>query len=392
MALPQCSISGGRRRLKQGHLWIFRDEVAALSSDTVEAGDLVRVVTDYGYDCGIGFYHPESQIAVRLLRHSDDDITVDFFIQRLQYARTMREHFFHGSTAYRLCFGESDFLPGLIIDRYDQYFALQILSAGMEKRLPLIVEALHQLFPDMQGIIEKNDSRIRDMEGLPRRESVLWGTIPPTVCIEENGIKLYVSLEHGQKTGYFFDQRLNRAATAMIAKNLRVLDCFTNQGGFALNAAHQGAEYCLGVDISQSAIDACNNNALHNSLTNTEFIKADVFTLLKQKAQQGEKWDMVILDPPAFTKSKHTVPQAKRGYADINRQALRLINNGGYLVSSSCSHHISEEIFYSIIHDEAQRINRRLQLVWRGQQSPDHPILLGMPETQYLKFFVFRVW
>lgn len=392
MALPQCIITGGRRRLKQGHLWIFRDEIASLSTESLQAGDLVRVVTDYGYDCGIGFYHPDSQIAVRLLRHNDDALTVDFFTQRLEYARIMREQFFHDSRSYRLCFGESDFLPGLIIDRYDTYFALQTLSAGMEQRLPLILQALQELFPDMQGIIEKNDSRIRDLEGLPRRESVLWGTIPPTVRIKENEINLDVSLEHGQKTGYFFDQRLNRAAIATIAKDLRVLDCFTNQGGFALHAAKANAAICVGVDISQSAIDACTHNAQINNLTNTEFIKADVFTLLKQKAQQGEKWDMVILDPPAFTKSKHTVPQAKRGYADINRQALRLLSNGGYLVSSSCSHHISEDMFFDIIHDEAQRINRRLQLAWRGQQSPDHPILLGMPETQYLKFLVFRVW
>lgn len=392
MALPQCTITGGRRRLKQGHLWIFRDEIASLSTDSLHAGDLVRVVTDYGYDCGIGFYHPNSQIAVRLLRHNEDALTVDFFRQRLDYARTMREQFFHDSRSYRLCFGESDFLPGLIIDRYDTYFALQTLSAGMEQRLPLILQALQELFPDIQGVIEKNDSRIRDLEGLPRRESVLWGTIPPIVRIKENGINLDISLEHGQKTGYFFDQRLNRAAIATIAKDLRVLDCFTNQGGFALHAAKAGAASCMGVDISQSAVDACIRNAQINNLTNTEFIKADVFTLLKQKAQQGEKWDMVILDPPAFTKSKHTVPQAKRGYADINRQALRLLSNGGYLVSSSCSHHISEEMFFDIIHDEAQRINRRLQLVWRGQQSPDHPILLGMPETQYLKFLVFRVW
>lgn len=392
MALPQCTITGGRRRLKQGHLWIFRDEIASLSTDSLQAGDLVRVVTDYGYDCGIGFYHPNSQIAVRLLRHNEDALTVDFFRQRLDYARTMREQFFHDSRSYRLCFGESDFLPGLIIDRYDTYFALQTLSAGMEQRLPLILQALQELFPDIQGVIEKNDSRIRDLEGLPRRESVLWGTIPPIVRIKENGINLDISLEHGQKTGYFFDQRLNRAAIATIAKDLRVLDCFTNQGGFALHAAKAGAASCMGVDISQSAVDACIRNAQINNLTNTEFIKADVFTLLKQKAQQGEKWDMVILDPPAFTKSKHTVPQAKRGYADINRQALRLLSNGGYLVSSSCSHHISEEMFFDIIHDEAQRINRRLQLVWRGQQSPDHPILLGMPETQYLKFLVFRVW
>lgn len=392
MALPQCTITGGRRRLKQGHLWIFRDEIASLSTDSLQAGDLVRVVTDYGYDCGIGFYHPNSQIAVRLLRHNEDALTVDFFTQRLEYARIMREQFFQNSRSYRLCFGESDFLPGLIIDRYDTYFALQTLSAGMEQRLPLILQALQELFPDIQGVIEKNDSRIRDLEGLPRRESVLWGTIPPIVRIKENGINLDISLEHGQKTGYFFDQRLNRAAIATIAKNLRVLDCFTNQGGFALNAAKAGAASCMGVDISQSAVDACIHNAQINDLTNTEFIKADVFTLLKQKAQHGEKWDMVILDPPAFTKSKHTVPQAKRGYADINRQALRLLSNGGYLVSSSCSHHISEEMFFDIIHDEAQRINRRLQLAWRGQQSPDHPILLGMPETQYLKFLVFRVW
>lgn len=391
MQLPVITLKGGRRRLKQGHLWIFRDEIEKPNYE-LEAGSAVRVITDYGYDCGLGFYHPTSQIAVRLLRCHDEALTHSFFEIRLREALQLRERFFPDSAAYRLCFGESDFLPGLIIDRYNDYFSIQVLSAGMEKNIELIKAALITVFPDTKGIIEKNDSRIRDLEGLPRREGVIWGTIEPTVRIEENGIMLDVSIEHGQKTGYFFDQRLNRAAVASVSKGLRVLDCFTNQGGFALNAAKAGALEVMGVDISSAAIDACIKNAETNKLTNARFVKDDVFDMLKRMAQSGEKWDMVILDPPAFTKSKSTIPQAKRGYADINRQALRIINTGGFLVSSSCSHHISEEMFFSIIQDEAQRINRKLKLVWRGMQSPDHPILMGMPETAYLKFLIFEVW
>lgn len=391
MELPIVILKGSRRRLKQGHLWIFRDEIEKPSHE-LEAGSTVRVITDYGYDCGLGFYHPTSQIAIRLLRCHDEALTYTFFENRLREALQLRERFFPHNSAYRLCFGESDFLPGLIIDRYNDYFSIQVLSAGMEKNISMIIEALLHVFPATKGIIEKNDSRIRDLEGLPRREGIVWGTIEPTVRIEENGILLDVSIEHGQKTGYFFDQRLNRAAVASISKGLRVLDCFTNQGGFALNAAKAGALEVVGVDISLSAIDASVNNAAINVLQNTQFVKDDVFDMLKRKAQSGEKWDMVILDPPAFTKSKSTIPQAKRGYSDINRQALKIIEKGGYLVSSSCSHHISEEMFLTIIQDEAQRINRRLKLIWRGMQSPDHPILIGMPETEYLKFLIFEVW
>lgn len=391
MSIPVIVFKGGRKRLKQGHLWIFRDEITG-STDGLSAGDIVRVHTDYGYDCGLGFFHPTSQIAVRLLHCFDEELTQEFIRQRLHNAQKLRERFFPSCTAYRLSFGESDFLPGLILDRYNDYFSMQILSAGMEKNKSLIINSLLELFPSTKGIIEKNDSRTRDLEGLPRNEEFIWGALADNIIIEENGILLNISLEHGQKTGYFFDQRLNRAAVANLSDGLKVLDCFTNQGGFALNAAKAGAVEALGIDISASAIEQCKLNAETNKLSNAKFIKADVFEILKEKAHSGEKWDMVILDPPAFTKSKHTIPQAKRGYSDINRQALKLIEKGGFLVSSSCSHHISEEMFLSIIQDEAQRINRKLKLVWRGMQSPDHPILLGMPETAYLKFLIFEVW
>lgn len=381
-------------RVRGGHLWVFRDEFSSLPD--IPAGSVVRVQTDYGYDLGVGFYHPANQIAVRLLRHSST-VNEEFFAQRIAQALRLRERLFPTEPSYRLVFGESDFLPGLIIDRYHDsssgadYLAAQLLSAGMEAHKQQIVAALRQVLPNVRGIIAKNDSQLRAKEGLPKQEELLFGEIPESIAIQENGVQLALSLLHGQKTGYFLDQRLNRATVAWLAKGLRVLDCFTNQGGFVLNAALGGAHEAVGVDISATAIEACNRNAKLNNLSNCSFVVADVFEYLKEQAQSANKWDMVILDPPAFTKSKANIPQAKRGYAEINRQALKLIPSGGFLVSSSCSHHISEEMLLDVIHEESRRINRRLKLIMRGMQSPCHPIYLPMPETRYLKFFVFEV-
>ncbi|MBL7997201.1 MAG: class I SAM-dependent rRNA methyltransferase [Candidatus Kapabacteria bacterium] len=383
---------GKHHRTRNGHLWVFRDELdtAAIPAD-LPAGTAVRVETSYGYDMGVGFWHPQSQIAVRLLRYNAEPDT-DFFISRLRDALRLRERLFADEPAYRLCFGESDLLPGLIIDRYGDYCAVQHLSAGADLRAGMISDALQAVLPGLRGIIAKNDSQLRTKEGLTRTEQILFGEIPDTLTIRENGVQLDVSLLHGQKTGYFLDQRLNRKTVADYAHGLRVLDCFTNQGGFALNAAHGGAAETTGVDISADAIERCRHNANLNGFGQCTFIVADVFDYLKEQAQGGAQWDMVILDPPAFTKSKAAIPQAKRGYAEINRQALKLIPPGGFLVSSSCSHHITEEMLMEVITHESRRINRRLKLVHRGMQSPCHPIYLHMPETAYLKFFVFEVW
>lgn len=369
---------------------MYRDEIAELPD--IPAGSCVRVETDYGYDFGVAFFHPSSQIAARLLRHNREP-DAEFFTERFRYALELRQRLFPKSNAYRLVFGESDFLPGLIVDRYGDYCAIQTLSAGMERFFPEIVQGLRTILPSARGIIAKNDSRIRLLEGLPLEEHVAWGEIPEIVEFEENGVRLLVSLREGQKTGYFFDQRLNRITVQSLSKGLRVLDCFCNQGGFALNAALGGAEHARGIDSSIHAIEACKRNANANGLEDrTSWIQADVFSALKEYAAAGDRWDMVILDPPAFAKSKHSVKQALRGYAEINRQSLKLIAQGGYLVSASCSHHVSEEALRDVVLVESQRINRKLQTIFVGSQSPDHPVLPSMPESRYLKFFVFRVF
>ena len=379
--------ANGHKRVRNGHLWVFRDELAV--HDSIDTGELVRVVTDYDYDLGVGLYHSTSQIAVRLLAAPIfDEVLVE---KRLRAALDMRERLFSPETAYRLVFGESDGLPGLIIDRYGEYCAMQFLSAGMDMRRDMIVSAVRRVLPDLRGIIAKNDSRLRVKEGLPLGTEVLFGDIPPHIDMVENGIRYAVSLSGGQKTGYFLDQRVNRRFVGSLAQNLRVMDCFTNQGGFALNAALGGAREVLGVDSSASAIEACAHNASLNNLSQCSWHVADVFDDLKARVALKESWDMIILDPPAFTKSKAQVSQAKRGYAEINRQALKLITNGGYLVSASCSHHVDDEVLLQVIIEESRRVNRRLTLVYRGGQSPCHPVYLPMPETQYLKFFVFRV-
>ncbi len=380
--------AGAHKRVRNGHPWVFQDELT--ERPAIAAGSVVRVCTDYDYDLGLGFYNAHSQIVVRLL--ATQQVDQAWFEQRLRQAMQLRERLFAPECSYRLVFGESDFLPGLIVDRYGDYLALQMLSAGMDRQRDAIVNALRSVLPEVKGIIAKNDSQLRVREGLPRNTELLYGSIPEHIEMTENGLRFDLSLEAGQKTGYFLDQRLNRQFVKTLSKGLRVLDCFTNQGGFALHAASGGAVDVLGVDSSEQAIAASQRNASLNGLAQCRFEEADVFDFLKAQAAQGAQWDVVILDPPAFTKSKAQIPQAKRGYAEINRQALKLIPAGGYLVSASCSHHISESMLLDIVADEARRINRKLKLVHRGEQSPCHPILLTMPETNYLKFLVFEVW
>ncbi len=375
------------QRIRYGHLWLFSNEVKALPK--ISAGELVNVVNIEGRSFGKAFYNPNSLICGRLLK-TDEEIDQSFFYKRLKIALDLRKRLFPDSDMYRLCFGESDLLPGLIIDRYGDYLAVQILSFGIEVRKSMIVSALVELYPEIKGIIEKNDTRLREIEGLPMESKVLYGEIPDRIVCSEQEIKLEINLLEGQKTGYFLDQRLNRKFIRSLACGLKVMDCYTNQGGFALNAALGGATYVEAIDSSQVALDCVAANAQLNNLS-IATVKADVSDYLNTELDKGSRWGMIILDPPAFAKNRKSIPQAKAGYGKINRYAMKLLEPGGFLISASCSHHIMESVFEETIYREAGKLGRQLKLIYRGQQSPDHPILATLPETRYLKFYVFQV-
>ncbi len=390
-------------RLRSGHLWVFSNELEHIPTD-LAAGSLVQVRSAGGHNYGTALFNPHSLIAARLLASEAEELDTAFFVTRIEQAFALRRRLFPYETSYRLVFGESDFLPGLVIDRYhdstsggNDYFVLQTLSVGMDIRKDAICEALRHIFPQTRAIIEKNNSALRKHDGLDQRESLLWGDVPEEIQMTENGIHSALSLMEGQKTGYFLDQKLNRQKVKEMASGLRVLDCFTNQGGFALHAVAGGASSALGLDSSAAAIERCRANVRLNGMeARAAFECEEVLDYLHAAAERftqgGERlWDMIILDPPAFAKSRAQVPQAKRGYAKINRMALRVLPRGGFLVTGSCSHHVSEDVLLSVILEEAQRERRQLRLVFRGGQSPCHPVLASMPETAYLKFFIFEV-
>ena len=377
------------RRLREGHLWAFRDEL--VEAPAAEPGELVRLVAHDGTLVGCGFYNPLSKIAVRLVGGDVDAVDVDFFVRRFTSSRDLRRLVLPGEEAYRLIFGEADMLSGLIVDIYGQYAAIQMLSAGMDRAKPLIVEALRTVLPDLKGIIEKNTAQTRKKEGLELLDAIIWGAVPERVRVRENGLALEIDLVAGQKTGYFLDQKLNRRVVGSLSSGRRVLDCFCNVGGFALNAAAGSASLALGVDSSASAIQGARRHAEINELSNCTFEQANVFDLLREHVQQGISWDMVILDPPSFAKSRNAIRGALAGYAERNRTAMKLLGPGGMLVSSSCTQLVSEHDLLDILYRESARIRKRLRLVHRGSQAPDHPVLLAMPETQYLKFLVFEV-
>ena len=389
MTAPKVYIKKNQdKRLFFGHHWIFSNELTSVPK--IDAGSIVEIFKDNDKSYGYGFFNPNSLISVRML-FTKDYPNKNLFIERLKSALSYREKLFPGSNVYRLVFGESDFLPGLIIDRYGEYLSLQSLSAGIENYLPIIIEALLEVTPEVKGIYAKNISHLRQLEGLEQNEYTLFGNIPEENIVEEEGIKLSISLQGGQKTGYFLDQRLNRKFIRKISEGLNVLDCYTNQGGFALNASAGGAGEVTAVDISQPALDRAELNAQLNTFNNISFIKADVPDYLENSISEGKNWDLIILDPPAFAKNRKKVPVAKAGYAKINRLAMRLIPSGGFLASSSCSQQIEEDDFLDIIHKEASKQGKQLRLLFRGLQSPCHPILTAMPETKYLKFYVHQI-
>lgn len=376
------------RRILAGHLWIFSNEIEG--KPDAGPGDLVEVLTHGGQSLGSGFYHPHSLIAVRLLDTGSSDIDVSFFEERLAVAARLRRRLFPQEGCYRLVHGESDFLPGLIVDRYGDCLALQSLTAGMDRRQDLICEALEGLFSP-RVIVERNDTPLRQYEELPEKVGIFRGSDPGAVEVEENGIRYEVDLLKGQKTGFFLDQKLNRRALAPLCAGASVLDCFCNVGTFALNAARGGASRVLAVDSSRASISQGRRNAALNGFAQVEFLQGNVFEFLERQVRDGERYGVIVLDPPSFTRSKKNVAPARRAYRRLNEMACRCLEAEGFLVTASCSFHIFEEAFLETVQEAARRAGRRLRLLEWRHQSPDHPILPAMPETRYLKLGVFQV-
>ena len=393
----------GTRWVEQGHPWIYEGEVLR-EEGACENGALADAVSEKGKYLGTGFVSRSSKIRLRLLSHNANDrFDESFWQRRIQYAWDYRKTVMGGDiSCCRVIFGEADGFPGLTVDRFSDILVTQTLSVGMETVkdvvFPLLVKVLRSDGQDIRGIYERNDVAIRELEGLEQNKGwyPLPGETPPesTVTeIRENGIFYRVDVENGQKTGFFLDQKYNRLAVAKLAKGKRVLDCFTHTGSFALNAAMGGAEHVTAVDISASAIEMAKANAARNNLTDRmDFVVADVFDLLPELAAKGKApYDFIILDPPAFTKSRKTVDSAQRGYKEINLRALKLLPRGGYFATASCSHFMPSELFVKMLRSAALDAGVELRQIEARQQAPDHPILWNVPETDYLKFYLFQV-
>jgi 23S rRNA (cytosine1962-C5)-methyltransferase len=374
-------------RVASGHPWIFASDVA--DRDGAQPGATVTVADPHGRALGTAHYSSTSQIALRLLSREVEKIDRDFFLRRIRAAEAHRGRVVERTQAYRVVHGEADLLPALVIDRYADCLVLQTLDQGMDAALADIVSCLEEIFSPA-GILARNDVAVRAKEQLPLHSEVVAGEIPAAVTVEMNGLNLRADLLHGQKTGIFLDQRENYLAAARHASGGRALDCFTSSGGFALHLAAK-CEAVEGYDSSASAIAAARANASANRIRNTDFKEADVFQLLSGYASARRQFSTVVLDPPAFTKSRQNVEAAARGYKDINLRALRLLGPGGILVTCSCSQHISEAMLLEIVAQAALDAGRTLRVLERRTQSADHPILLTVPETLYLKCLIFDV-
>jgi 23S rRNA (cytosine1962-C5)-methyltransferase len=376
----------GADRIRHGHLWIYRSDV--INAAEAEGGSLVVVRDQNRNFVGQAFFSDSSQIALRFLSHTEETIDRLWWQKRIREAANRRAHVAANTNAYRLVYSEGDLLPSIIIDRYDDVLVLQTLSQGSEKVKPLLVEILAEQFTP-RAIVERNDVRVRQHEGLDLVAGTLYGEAPEEFEIKQDGISFLVSPLSGQKTGSFLDQRENRLAARAVAHG-RALDCFTFAGAFALNLAGV-CDSVLGLDISAEAVAAARRNAERNHAGNVEFREANVFDALREMEAAGERFDTIVLDPPAFAKNRASAKAAARGYKEINLRAIKLLNPGGILVTCTCSYHMSEEMFLRIIAEAANDAHRTLQLVEKRTQAGDHPILLGVPETYYLKCVIARV-
>ncbi len=372
-----------------GHPWIYNNEVDRIAG-TVAPGDIVEVYYFDGQFAGRGYINPGSQIIIRLLTRKRENIDAAFFHQKISEAWAYRQQLGYTENC-RLVFGEADGLPALIIDKFNDYFVLQTLSLGIEQWKTAIVDAINTIFKP-KGIYERNDVPVRELEGLEQKKDFLSDPFPTEIIIQENGLNFYVDIEHGQKTGYFLDQQDNRRAIQHIVKGADVLGAFTYTGTFEIHAAHYGAKSVLGIDISENAVAQANRNAALNKLDHiVKFEAMNAFDVLKNWGKEGRKYDVVMLDPPAFTKSRSSIEKAVTGYKEINLRGMKMINNGGFLVTSSCTNLVSPELFLDTIYMAAKDAKKRIRQVTYQSQSSDHPIIWGMENTHYLKFLIVEV-
>ncbi len=381
---------GMGRKAENGHPWIYSDEINGYDGE-YKNGDIVEVYNFKEQFIGKAYINDASKIALRIMtRDKNEEIDEEFFSKRFKMSWDYRKKVIDTSSC-RLIFGEADFLPGLTVDKYEDYYVIQIASLGMDKYRELIVKILLEDF-NAKGIYERSDIASRELEGLEQKKGFLTAPFDTMIQITENGVKYYVDIENGQKTGFFLDQKENRKAIHRICKDAEVLDCFTHTGSFALNAGIAGAKSVLGIDVSEHAVDFARKNAELNGLSNrVEFQCHNAFHLLPDWAREGKSFDVVILDPPAFTKSRDTVNGAKRGYKEINLRGLKMVRPGGYLVTCSCSHFMKEDLLKETLRDAAKDAKRTLRQVEFRTQSADHPILWNSDESYYLKFFIFQV-
>ncbi|MGC4115785.1 MAG: class I SAM-dependent rRNA methyltransferase [Myxococcales bacterium] len=387
MTEPTVTVTRrGADRFAAGHPWIYRSDLA--KEPKLPGGEVVRVVDQRGWFKGKAFYSSKSQIALRLLSREDVECDRAFFGERLRLAKALRETVLPGADAWRLVHGEADLIPGLVVDRYGDYLSVQLLTQGAEARRELFKDLLQEIF-EPKGIAERSDAKVRLLEGLEQRKGTLAGQVPERVDYHEGDIRLQADLLGGQKTGSFLDQRENHVAVGRYAKGIG-LDCFSYVGGFALQMA-KGCQKVTAVEISDAMAPLIRDNAKANGIGNVEVVVANAFDFLKEKTETAERYDTVVLDPPAFAKNKQSIAAAERGYKEINLRALQLLNPGGILVSASCSFHIDETHFEEILRSAAADAKRDVQIVEKRGAGRDHPVLLGVRETRYLKCFILRV-
>ena len=386
---------GEGRTIKAGGAWVFNNEIETITG-RFHNGDLVIVHDFDGYPMGKGYINQNSKIRVRLLtRHVNQEIDESFFQMRLQNAWNYRKDTVDTSSC-RLVFGEADFLPGIVIDKYEDVLVMECLTLGMERYKEQLANLMKQILQkdgiQIRGVYERSDAKEREKEGLSRVKGFIGAEFDTNVEITENGVRYMVDVVNGQKTGFFLDQKYNRLAIQKLCKGKRVLDCFTHMGTFALNAGIAGASEVTGLDISEFAVEQATENAKRNSLSDTvTFRAANVLDELPKLAAAGEKYDVVILDPPAFTKSRQATKNAIKGYREINMKGLKLVKDGGYLATCSCSHFMDYELFTKTIGQAAKNVHKRLRQVEYRTQAPDHPILWAADESYYLKFYIFQV-
>ena len=396
MGLAVVTLKKGEGRfLKSGGMWVFDNEIASVMGSFVN-GDIVLVHDFDGYPLGRGFINRNSKITVRLLtRNENQKIDEDFFEKRVRDAWEYRKKVTDTSSC-RVIFGEADFFPGLVVDKFEDVLVVQSLALGIDRWKELILDLIKKVLAEdgitIRGVYERSDAKVRKQEGMELYKGFIGKEFPTLVEIQENGVRYQVDIKDGQKTGFFLDQKYNRLAIQKLCKDARVLDCFTHTGSFALNAGIAGAKEVTGVDASELAVHQAQENAKLNGLDKTvKFICEDVFELLPKLEEEGEKYDVVILDPPAFTKSRSSVKNAVKGYREINIKGLKLVKDGGYLATCSCSHFMTQELLAKTVREAARSAHKRLRQVEFRTQSPDHPILWAADESYYLKFYIFQV-